>query len=316
MIKNIVIVVLAVLCIALVVSRLREPAEEIAGPAAQPAIAPPARVPPAAPPAAPAVRTPLPPPLPPADAVERPPEEETQTQPPPAPRGFDLGSFAEMLDKPEFRQGMVAQQKMMMEQQYGELFEMLELGPRDRDTLKDLLADRMVSDMERGMQAMQAGGQTDPALIQEMMDARQKAQDAIRQFLGEEDFSLFEQYEATQPERMQVDLFKQNLGADEQLTWEQEDELIRALHEERTSFAFSTDMMNPDSPSLPTPDQMQVHMADMRRLNERLVVRASQLLTPSQTARFRENMENMVAMQEMAMGMAQKMFGSDAPDEE
>ena len=66
---------------------------------------------------------------------------------------------------------------------------------------------------------------------------------------------------------------------------------------------------------MPTPEQMQVHMKDMRRLNEQLVVRASQLLTPSQTERFRDNMENMVAMQEMAMGMAQKMFGGEEQSE-
>lgn len=313
MVKNIIIVVLAVLCITLVGIRLIEPKEEpAAAPVARDTRPVAASDKPATPPGPAPARTPTP--TPPPRRVEtviaEPPEPEPPRAAEPVAAAFDPGNILEMMDKPEFRKAMGAQQKLVMEQQYGELFDVLELIPEDRDTLKDLLAGRMVSDMELGIKAMQTAGTPDTDALEELKRSREEAQEQIRTFLGEEDFALFEQYEATQPERMQVDLFKQNLGPDNQLSWEQEHELIIALHEERMSFDFSTGLGDPQhTGGFPSPEQMERHMSEMRRLNEQYIARASELLTPTQAAFFRDNVDNMAAMQEMAFGMATKMFG-------
>lgn len=315
MIKNLIIVVLVLLSIGLTTVLVLRPEEKPPAAPEPAALVEPRVAATPAPPTAPEAPNPIP--VRPAEPVEVAAVEVEVVEPEatPADQLFDPSGFAEMMEKPEFRKMMVAQQKMAMEQQYGEMFDMLELTPEDRNTLKDLLAERMGVDMDRGIKAMQAGGSPEEGLLEELTAAREEAQEAIKTFLGEEDFDLFEQYEATQPERMQVDMFKQGLASNEQLTWEQEDELVHALYEERMSFKFSTDLMDPNLAQMPSPDQMKVHMQEMGRLNEQYIARASELLTPAQADCFRENVENMVAMQEMAMGMAQKMFGGDEAEE-
>jgi hypothetical protein len=309
MIKNIIIFVLAVLCVVLVATRMLEPrpAPTASTTDAPQAVAPRSSPPQPAPPAQAAAPSPLPEPV---EQVAAPaPEATPAPRPPAAPQAFDPGGFTDMLERPEFRKAMASQQKMMLGQQYGELFEALALGPEDRDTLKDLLGERLMADMELGIRVLQAGGSSG-SQVEELAEARQEIQDRIQMFLGEDDFAFLEQYEATQPERMQVDLFKQGLTGQDQLTWEQEHELIMALHEERMSFPFSMGQSGPPQlGTMPDPEEMERHFEEMAQLNKRLALRADELLTPAQAAQFRENLKNVAAMQEMTMGMAQKMFG-------
>ena len=77
------------------------------------------------------------------------------------------------------------------------------------------------------------GGGDAEALEQRGKDIAKKNEEIdaqINELLGDEQFAIYEEYMETQPERMQVHLFKQQLvAANETLSEEQEHELILAL---------------------------------------------------------------------------------------
>jgi len=101
------------------------------------------------------------------------------------------------------------------------------------------------------------------------------------------------------------------------MTDDQEDKLIRAMHEERTNFQFSAtgfgDKQLPD-PSQFTPDRIAKLMDETAKLQDQYVTRAATILTPGQLEQFKANQKQQRAMQEMGMKMATKMFGQPSKE--
>ena len=136
----------------------------------------------------------------------------------------------------------------------------------------------------------------------------------IRAFLGEEDYAVYKEFEDTQHERMQVNLFKKSLTADDQLSEDQEHDLIVAMHEERTGFSFSTGLDQQDTfdPSVFTEEAMARHMDEMTQVQEKYIARARDLLSEAQMNQFLNSLEQQRVMQEAAMKMAIQMFSTSS----
>ncbi len=240
-------------------------------------------------------------------------------QPEVSPMKAAMGELTKMMKDPQIQEMMRKQQKMMLDQTYGELFQGLSLQGEDLDTMKDLLIDKMMSGMESGMAMMNTS--LSPAERQAeaktITDAQETANQQIKAFLGEEDYEIFERYESTQMERTQVDLFKQSLVGEQKLAWEQEDALIALMHEETSSFQYSTDIgQNVNMPPTDFSDEsMTAHLNDVEQLHERYVARASEVLDENQTAQFEESLTQFRSMQEMSYKMARSMFGGEGGGE-
>ena len=131
----------------------------------------------------------------------------------------------------------------------------------------------------------------------------------IEELLGPENNATFKAYEESQPERMQVGFFKQALGPELELNETQENDLIWALHEKRSSFEFTSGLENQQAmdPSQITPESMATFFEENARLHEQYIEASSEILTPGQLDQLKASLEQQRSMQQMGMKM---MFGS------
>jgi hypothetical protein len=231
-----------------------------------------------------------------------------------SPEVPSMAAIAEMLKNPAMRDMIKAQQKATMEITYGSLLRYLkmEMEPEKLEAFKALLSEKQMALMDAGLNTI---GKTLSA--QERKEAADSAQQTkeeydnkIRSFLGEEDYEVYNQYEETQPERMAVFLFKQTLGRDEQLSEQQEHELILAMHDERNKFPFSTGLDREETfdPSLLTAEAITTHLDELLELQEKYKTRAQALLTETQMNQFGQSLTQQNAMQEMGLRMSAQMY--------
>jgi glucose/arabinose dehydrogenase len=90
------------------------------------------------------------------------PASSPTNSPPPAlatpataePSTNSLAGLAAMLKNPQMKEMIRAQQKMMVDQMYGNLYKELGLSPTDEEALKKRLEDRQVALMDAGLAAM------------------------------------------------------------------------------------------------------------------------------------------------------------------
>jgi len=229
-----------------------------------------------------------------------------------SPQKTPMAAIAEMFKNPEMKDMMRAQQKLLMETTHGSLFRYLQMPPERVDAFKELLIEKQMALMDSGLSMT-----GDSLSAEQRKDAADRAkkltkeyEDKMRSFLTEKDYAVYEQFEETQPERMQVHLFKQTLAPNEQLTDQQEHELILAMHEERSGFKFSTglDQRETFDPSQFTEEAMATHLGELAQLQEAYISRAQEVLSESQVKQFMDNLKQQRAMQEMGMRMAAQMF--------
>jgi hypothetical protein len=235
----------------------------------------------------------------------------------PQPPGAGLiGEVAAMMQEPEFKDMMRTQQKMVMEQFYGELFGALVLDPERLAALKDLLADRMLAGMDAGMALFtQDGDQDFEAMAKSVQTAQDQITAQIRELLSDEEYEVFEQFEATQAERTQVDMFKQALSPDLALNWDQEDALILAMHEVNQSSQDTTAAgLDPMMGGFPSGNfDADTMLASLEQTHDRYLQRAAEILNEQQLRQFETSLQQHRNMQAMSLRMMRQMMGSGDP---
>jgi hypothetical protein len=225
-----------------------------------------------------------------------------------------MAGIARMMKNPGMRDMIRAQQKGQMDLMFGQLFKYLQLPDADLEAFKDLLLDKQMALAGISLDAMGAAKTEEErkAAAERIKTTIADFDARIKEFLGDDDFAVYRSYEETQPDRMQVTMFKGALKAGDALTEDQEDSLIRAMHEERTNFHFSVrgfgDNQLPNASQF-TPDMIAKMLEESAKLQEKYVSRAAAILTPSQIEQFRTSQQEQRAMQEMGIKMAAKMFG-------
>jgi len=238
----------------------------------------------------------------------------------PAPeKAAPMAGLAQMLKNPGMKEMIRAQQKGQHEMLYGSLFKCLQLPADAMDKFKELLLDRQMALVDSSMDLMSgmATAEEKKAAGEKIKELTAAYDAQVKELLGDENYGIYKAYEETQAERMQVSLFKGSLSTADQLSDEQEDSLIRAMHEARSGFTFSVPDVNNQhaaDPSQFTPEGIEKILADSARLQEQYVAKAAEVLTPAQLEQFKANQKQQQAMQEMGMRMATKMFGQGQAD--
>ena len=229
----------------------------------------------------------------------------------PAAQQF-MAALAKMVQDPKMKDALRSQQRMMVDTSYGQLLKCLTAQPETIQAFKDLLLDRQVAMMDLGMGVISAGSKEEREAQAQKIQAIQKDFDAqVQALLGTDDYTMYKQYEETQPERMQVNLFNQSLGTDSTLTEAQQHELIRAMYEERTAFKFSVASGPGQDPSaLLDPAAAARHLEEMETLQTRYAERAQTILSPAQMESFRKSQDQQRQMQKMGIQMAIQMMGT------
>ena len=254
------------------------------------------------------------------EAEPAPQPQPTEEEPEASPAKDMLEAIGGMLKDPGMKDMLVAQQKAQMEATHGALLEYLQLTPEEQEAFMELQVGKTMALMDAGLSLIGKSESPDAHVEagNRVSEINEEYNKKIRTLLGEEDYATYEEFEETQPDRMQVDAFKQGLRGDNQLTEEQEHKLIVAMHEERTQFTFSGGLGQQESfdPSQLTEETLTSQMAEFEKLNQRYIERAGGILSEPQLEQFQGTLEKQRAMQEMGLKMAVQMFAAPGSGQE
>lgn len=229
--------------------------------------------------------------------------------------------FAAMFKNPEMRDMIKKQQKAVMggmvDKNYAEFFKSMNLTPEQSETMKDLILNKMLGAADMGMEMM--GGDMDAEKRAEMGKQMKEKSDGfneqIKDMLGSENFTAYESYEKTIPDRTAISQFKSQLGDEIQMNGDQEKSLLAAMSEERQGFKFTTDYndhsdFSEDMMSKFSEERMNVFFQEGEQLNQRYLTRAQKFLSPAQYTAYQKAIKSQQDMTQMGMKMAAQMFNT------
>jgi hypothetical protein len=251
-------------------------------------------------------------------AASLPPNTASRGAQTPAPQqgeqqgGGGMGKMlANMLKDPEMRKMMEQQQKLGMDMIYGALFKELNLTPDQEKKLREMLLAQQMESMAQAGAMFEGEGADRPKVAQELAAKNAQRQEEIKELLGEEKYAQMQEYNQTIGERMILDQFEKQV----ELSPEQNQQLISIIKEEKKNA-----QINRGAPVFdPTKDWQQVLQSgeageqlfkQQEEVNNRVLERAGQVLTPDQLQKFGPLLKNQLEMQKAGMKMAREMFKS------
>jgi hypothetical protein len=126
-------------------------------------------------------------------------------------------NLATLLDNPEFNKLWTAQQKVGLDARYAALFKNLNLSPADLDKFKSLLVEKqnalmdvMAAARDQGLNPRNPADRTQIAGL--VQAAQAQVDSSIRQTLGDTQFTQYQNYEQTLPQRNVVNQLAQTLS--------------------------------------------------------------------------------------------------------
>ena len=241
----------------------------------------------------------------------RPPAPEAQASTSTGRTNNFFAGLANMMKNPQMKEMVRAQQKVMLDRQYGSLSKYLNLPAERSDALKELLSDRQMAMVDAGM-SMMSGSDTDrKQAVEETKAIKAEYDKKIQELLGPQDYQAFQDYEKTVNERMSVQMFKDALPATDALSDQQEDSLIAAMYQERKTLPASSLMNNQNQdPSQLTEERIAELQKQMEELQKLYADRAAAILTPPQLEQFSKWQQQYSTMQLAGLKMAAAMFGN------
>lgn len=228
-----------------------------------------------------------------------------------------MGGIADMMKDPAMRDMMKSQMRGQIENQYRDLFDLLDLDQGQRDNLGKILAERQSSGMDLGLALM--SGQTlsaeeKKAKETEMKEMKEKSEAELKTLLGDEKFGQFQRFEKSQPERMQLSSLNNQLrDKGMALSADAETQLMDAMYEERTGFKYDNDLSDQTNMDMSrfTEENLKRYEEQNAELQQKVLARASGILSPEQLDVFQKSQEQQSSMMKMSMKMAAKMFQGD-----
>jgi hypothetical protein len=222
-----------------------------------------------------------------------------------------FAGLANMMKNPQMKEMVRAQQKVMLDRQYGSLSKYLNLPAERLDALRELLSDRQMALVDAGMSMMSGSELERKQAIEETKAIKSDYDKKIQEQLGSQDYPVFQDYEKTVNERMSVQMLKDALPAADALSDQQEDNLIAAMYQERKDMPASSLMnnQNPD-PSQMTEERIAELEKQMEQLRQKYAERAAGILTPAQLEQFTKWQKQWNAMQMAGLKMSAQMFGN------
>src|SRR6266568_6071934 len=237
-------------------------------------------------------------------------------------KGFFGDFLSQMMDDPEMKKMMRQQQAAMMDLMYGGLFKELGLTPEETDKFKELLLEQEMQGIDKAGVFLRAGiDQPDKAAaVTELSQERDESEDQLKAFLGEARYAQYKDYTATMAERMELDQFSRQLASSENpLTDEQTKQLLEIMKAEKKSIpeAFAGISMTSDGDwqSMFSEEQLEKSFKQQEESNQRIVQRASAVLSPEQLQSLSSFQSSQLQMQRFGVTVAVKMFGTQKADD-
>lgn len=239
----------------------------------------------------------------------------------PADKGSMGNLLAKMMADPETKQMIREQQRMMMDQLYAPLIKQLGLSTDEAETFKKLLLDRTMKASERAPALFGGGSLTNRTELAGQLASEHKAFEAqMEELLGRDRFAQYKGYEETSGERMQLNMFRHQIGSGPNaLTDDQLEQLLNVIKEEKRTLSaagLSVPTVNTgENPFLAgfSEEQTEQVLQAQASMQDRVVERAKSILGPEQLSGFASYQTNQLQMMRMGMSMARKFFGPSQP---
>lgn len=230
-----------------------------------------------------------------------------------------MEEWAKMMKSPEMKEMMKARSMEHLDMMYGKLFKGLNMPEDKLKQFKELLVDRQMSMMEMSMDVFMGDKSKEEkeAGALKITEAGKEYDKKMQDLLGD-NYEVYKQYEETQPERMSIDRFKRSLDNDSQLSDQQENDLIIAMHEERTNFTSLASINNPANMNLAniTPETFEKMGEELDQLNNKCLERASTILTTNQYQVYKTVQKQNQAMNRMGLRWASNMMQENSRSSE
>jgi hypothetical protein len=245
------------------------------------------------------------------------------TQSFPAAKTNYSNPLSAMMKDPKTRELMVSQQKAMfapvLARQYADFFKWLNMTPEQSATLMDLMQMKRLAGADAKMSLFGNSDDTQSANVAKQVKTEKDGYDAqIKQFLGEENYQSFQEYEKSISSRTTVNLFSERLaGGTTALNADQEQQLIQLMTEEHNRFPWATDanqlFKNPSSAggglaSRLTDEQIHQSVQEREQFDQQLLERARQILAPEQVTAFEQFQATQREMLNSSMKLAARML--------
>jgi hypothetical protein len=160
-------------------------------------------------------------------------DEPNPTEQPRFNRRNGSGNFRAMMEQPEVQRLVAMQQRASLDGHYASLFKGLALSPDQLDKFKDLLVEKRTSMMDVMAAAREQGinpRRDAEAFSKLVANAQTEIDNNIRETLGDNGFSQYENYEKTMPQRTVVNQLEQRLSySSTPLTPQQSEQMVSIL---------------------------------------------------------------------------------------
>jgi hypothetical protein len=239
--------------------------------------------------------------------------------------GAEKGGFGEMLAKmmqdPDTRKFIRDQQRVMMDQLYAPLTKQMGLAPEEADKFKELLADRAAKATDQASSLLGSGSVSNRTEVMGALATDAKAQeDKLKELLGATRYAQYQEYQQTAGERMQLNVFKQQAGAEAALTDQQTEQVLALMKEEKqglTAAGLPVPGASQDAAgnlqAMLSEDQTEQLLQSQESVNQRVYERAKAVLSAEQLNGLGKFQTNQLQMMRMGMTMARKFLGPDKP---
>ncbi len=224
-----------------------------------------------------------------------------------------MSALAGMMKNPYMKETMKAQQKVAVEQMYGDLLKSLNLTDEQKRQFHEMLVERQQFMAEAGITMMSGTPEEKKKAMDLMKDAKAGYEQVVHDLFGAETAEAFKQYEDRLPEHSSLAMFKSALPVADAMNAQQESDLVAALYQERKNVPADS-LLNKQRGQAPDPAQMTEEkiaqtLQQMEQLQQRNLARAATILTPAQLEQFKQYQKQMANMQSMGLKMAAQMFG-------
>ena len=241
-----------------------------------------------------------------------------------ADAGKDAGKtqdFGKMVKKmftdPSMKKMMRSTQGVAMKMMYGGLGKEMGVKSEDSERLMELLTDRQMARIGKGMK-MSDNGTDEKTADEEATAAGEKTDkdlDAeIEALIGKDGVQKLANYEKTMADRMQLAQFEQSFSAGGMALNEQQSQsLLSVMTDERgksppSPFDPASKDVNASMKAMQDGTAMQKIMDSQVDLNRRVLSRAGTILNPDQMVEFSKIQQQQLDMQQMQIDMASSMF--------
>jgi hypothetical protein len=220
----------------------------------------------------------------------------------------DKGGFlAGLLKDPAMRKMIAAQQATALRGFYADFVKQAHLTPDEADKFFQLLSDRQSALMDSSANMMSSGKLDTGA----MTAATDTANAALKDLLGPDRFSAYQDFEKTLGDRIQVQQFCQQLGSTgAPLQDYQSQALIQIMSQEQANMP---NLQSPDGAGAQkaldmSPADIDQYSQQLTAMNQRVYNRAMSVLTQPQLSAFATYQQTMTTAKLAGLKMAQQMM--------